>query len=163
MTRLVSFVASVLVVLAGCTTEAKGIETCQKIEEARCLRATTCGVTLATPLLAGDDPTEACVRFYKDACQHGLVLGADVPAAQRDACIAAINADCSAVVKPETHPDCAFLLIGSDASVDASVDAIPDTTVDTSVDAPADAGTDTAMSSDANDAAVIVDASVDGG
>ena len=55
----------------GCTTDAVGIDACRDIETARCEAAQYCGRI---------EDVEACQRFYRDHCLHGLAEGVEVPA-----------------------------------------------------------------------------------
>src|SRR5215472_12403700 len=48
---------------SACGTDAVGIESCRKVEEARCRQAPGCNISLATPVHQGDD-VEACIRYY---------------------------------------------------------------------------------------------------
>lgn len=105
----------------ACGTEPVGVESCRKIEGARCENAKSCGIDLSTPVHRRDAPTPdkqdqqdvgACKRFYDDACLHGLVTTTDPGAVQAQACVDAINTtqDCDIVKNPEKHPACSFLL-----------------------------------------------------
>lgn len=49
--------------VVGCGTDAVGVESCRRIELARCDAAVACGTV--------DDAAE-CRRFYHDQCLHGL-------------------------------------------------------------------------------------------
>lgn len=110
---------------AGCGTDAKGVDDCREIEQARCAAAQNCGVS--------DVP--ACQRFYRDQCLHGLAA-APPGSAKVKACVATIRAagqcaaqpsdvpllDCSTaedacaiVNKPETTAECSFLSANPDA------------------------------------------------
>lgn len=56
------------------------------------------------------DVTE-CVRFYEDACLHGLANPVDPGAVQVKACVDTLaEADCEIVKNPGVHPSCAFLV-----------------------------------------------------
>jgi len=64
-----SALAVFLVVHAsGCGTDAVGVEECRDIENARCEAAQYCGL-----VESGD--VEACKRFYRDQCLHGMAAG----------------------------------------------------------------------------------------
>jgi hypothetical protein len=52
-----------LVSSPGCGTDAKGVEDCRDIERARCSAAAACGIVT---------DVEACQRFYRDHCLHGM-------------------------------------------------------------------------------------------
>jgi hypothetical protein len=67
----------------GCTTDAVGIDACRDIETARCEAAQYCGRI---------EDVEACQRFYRDHCLHGLAEGVSEPAADAVAdCVATIE------------------------------------------------------------------------
>jgi hypothetical protein len=129
--------------VGACGTDAVGIETCRQIEEARCRRAPDCpDIDLSKPPHRGSPATDvdACIRFYRDACLHGLAV-ADPGAVTTKACIDAIGAgSCTVVEHPETAAACAWLIPpapspatdASDGPADA-IDAAPDTP-------PSDAG-----------------------
>ncbi len=121
--------AFTLVSAAGCGTDAKGVDDCRDIEEARCVAAKSCGLV---------SDVDGCQRFYRDQCLHGLAVAspgsnqvklcvaaiqnAGSCAAQGDgsmtlleACsppISAANATkaCEVVNEPELATDCAFLV-----------------------------------------------------
>jgi hypothetical protein len=127
--------AAFAAVIAACGTDAVGIETCQKIETARCNRAQGCNISLGDPLHTGSD-LASCIRFYRDACQHGLASNTDPGGPTVAACVDAINnGDCTVVLKPESDPSCAFLIppapapvveagADADAAVEAATDAV---------------------------------------
>lgn len=95
----------------GCGTEAVGVETCRQVESARCRRGPDCALDLSKPPHEGDDVT-ACIRYYDDACLHGLASKNDPGGPQVAACVEAIQTDttCTVVRQPESHPSCAFLV-----------------------------------------------------
>jgi hypothetical protein len=66
----------------GCGTDAKGVEDCRDIERARCSAAVACGIVT---------DAEACQRFYRDHCLHGM---ANLPPSSTavDECVETINA-----------------------------------------------------------------------
>ncbi len=139
MRTLVTASLLFLSVATACSTDAVGVDTCRSVEEARCKRAPGCGIDLSSPVYAGDDPVEGCIRYYNDACLHGLVATKEPNTKERDACIAAINTGtCDVVKAPELAPACGWL--------------VPAVTTDAGTDA-ADAGADTAAeTTDASDA-----------
>jgi hypothetical protein len=105
----------VAAVAAACGTDAVGVETCRQIETARCQQAPNCpaDINLDVPEHRDSPKTDvdACIRFYRDACLHGLAAAKDPGAVATKACIDAINTgDCMVVVHPETHPSCAWLI-----------------------------------------------------
>jgi hypothetical protein len=106
------FTASALVpALTACSSDAVGIDGCRKIEEARCVRATECGLDLSKPVHEGKTPeadVKACVRFYRDACLHGMP--SDPGVRETDACVSAIGTgSCDVVLRPEQNDACRFL------------------------------------------------------
>jgi hypothetical protein len=100
--------------LLACGTEPVGVESCRTIEQARCENAPSCGIDLTHPVHEGSTPERdvaACIRFYEDACMHGMVAPNDPGSVAVSACVDAINnGDCAVVKNPETHPACAFLV-----------------------------------------------------
>jgi len=122
MLAIASSVAAVPLVLsaalasstAGCETQAVGVETCRRIETARCENARRCGIDLSIPLHQGSSPSDdvgACKRYYDVACLHGLVAPTDPGPVAAQACVDALNAatNCDVIKHPETSPACAFL------------------------------------------------------
>ena len=70
-------------IAGGCGTDAVGIDACRDIETARCDAAQYCGRI---------DDVEACQRFYRDHCLHGLAEGVETPPDDAVAdCVAAIQ------------------------------------------------------------------------
>lgn len=112
------FWASVLgaTIAGGCGSSAEGIETCRRIERARCRAAAACGLI---------EDAVACERFYRDQCLHGVA--ADVPTRPVvETCVEAIDAarecastepdptrtcadGCALVARPERSEVCSFL------------------------------------------------------
>ena len=124
----------------ACGTDPVGVETCRKIEDARCDNAKSCGIDISsqpvhrrdgkTPDAQDQQDVGACKRYYEDACLHGLVTTSDPGAVQAQACVDAINnaTDCAIVKNPEKAPACAFLLppAAPAAAVEAGTDATTD-------------------------------------
>jgi hypothetical protein len=124
---------------SACGTDPVGVDDCRRIEKVRCEAAPACGINLQRPPHSGStdqNNVAACIRYYDDACLHGLVLKKEPARSDVDACVnAIINGDCTIVDKPETHPECAFLVpptpaapvvdAGSDASAAPDADASP--------------------------------------
>jgi hypothetical protein len=116
--RLLSLAALALGIasaaLPACGTEPVGVESCRRIEKVRCESAPACGIDLARPVHRGNTPESAvgaCIRYYEDACLHGLAATEDPGAVKTQACVdAIIQGSCDVVKTPETHPDCAFLV-----------------------------------------------------
>jgi hypothetical protein len=100
---------------SACGTDAVGVETCRRIETARCDAAEACGEI---------SNAAACERFYRDQCLHGLSVP-EPSERQVDACTRALEAvaecarsedtsedcenACDAVTNPERLSACAFL------------------------------------------------------
>jgi hypothetical protein len=104
-----SALGAALVALVACGTDAAGVDSCKKIEEARCQRAPACNISLTDPPHRDPD-VEACLRFYDIACLHGLEVG-DPGTVIVQGCVTAIqNNDCNTVLHPETDPACAWLI-----------------------------------------------------
>jgi hypothetical protein len=117
-------------IVVACGTDAVGVDACRQVEEARCNQAPNCAseISLSEPLhpggAAGD--VAACIRFYDDACLHGLATGTAPGQPAVTACVAAINAEaedggggCDIVLHPEEAGACAWLIPPADV-VDAS-------------------------------------------
>jgi hypothetical protein len=109
---LVAFSATVSVF--ACGTDPVGVDSCRKIEHARCENAPSCGISLERPVHRGEtdsDAVGACKRYYDDACLHGLVAPEDPGALRVDECIEAIHTGtCEIVRTPEIDPRCSFLI-----------------------------------------------------
>ncbi len=113
---------------------AVGVDACQQIEHARCKWIVQCYADAANyglPTPRKDNaqnsgitstPVDDCMRYYDDACLHGLVTNVQPTTTQVDTCVSAINAatDCNIVQAPETTDACAFLAF--DAGTDAAAD-----------------------------------------
>jgi hypothetical protein len=114
-----------LVAGQGCGTEPIAVDGCRKIEEARCELAPRC------PNLKVPD-VDACKRFYRDQCLHGLSTASDPGAPAIDRCVEAlkvaaqctaadngcvqpassstpVTSGCQILERPELALDCAFL------------------------------------------------------
>lgn len=116
-----------IVTASGCGTSAVGVDECRDIEQARCRVGKPCGIA---------NDVEACERYYRDHCLHGLAAappaGASVAAcvdvieaagacAKEDAeasledCAGApearlgLQTACDVVLHPERAAECAFL------------------------------------------------------
>lgn len=124
-----------LTAAVACGTEPVGVETCRKIEFARCETAEACGIDLNYPTNRATTASKRvgeCKRFYEDACLHGIAGAIDPGPPGADACVRAIldTPGCDVVKKPDIHPACSFLIppivIDSgtpEADADAAVDA----------------------------------------
>jgi hypothetical protein len=105
--------SAIILVFVACTGSAVGVEACKQIEEARCLNAPACGIALTTPVSRDGvgHQLDACVRYYDDACKHGLASKNDPGPTAVQACVDAINhGSCNVVEAPESDPACAFLI-----------------------------------------------------
>ncbi len=66
----------------GCGTDAKAVDECRDIEQARCEAGHSCGIV---------DDVDACKRFYRDHCLHGMVVESPGQATV-DRCVSTIQA-----------------------------------------------------------------------
>ncbi len=103
----------------GCSTGAVGIDDCRTIELARCEEALGCGTV---------DDVEACRRYYRGHCLHGLPVESRPPTDERDACVSAIR---RAGACAREH--------GADAALDSCAggppaEALPNQTLQTACD-----------------------------
>ena len=121
---------------AGCGTDAVGVEACRQIQEARCRQAQSCGLPVDMPYHTSGTDVDACIRFYDDACLHGLSSGSDPGPPAVNACVDAINqapmADggCSIVAKPELADACSWLVPPSPPDSGASDSSAADSTAE---------------------------------
>jgi hypothetical protein len=126
--------AFTLVSASGCGTDAKGVDDCRDIEEARCSAAPSCGLL---------SDVDECKRFYRDQCLHGLAVSPPSGSVLKS-CVATITnaglcamgdagtelSDCTPPVSssapgaetacdivnnPEKAVECSFLAPGADA------------------------------------------------
>ena len=123
----------------GCGNDAVGVDACRAIEAERCRWVVACGINVGPRRNDSTSPVDDCVRYYRDACLHGLTQATSEPSGtQTQACVDAIHAatTCDIVMTPEANPACAFLKPSADAATEAAavVDAAPEaaTTVDAS-------------------------------
>lgn len=131
MRRLLALALSVvsLALFAACGTDASGVETCRKIETARCERAPSCGVSLDTPPHVAKQ-VDGCIDYYHDACLHGLTV-ADPGTQAADSCVTVItDGSCDYVLHPELAPECSFLQTAADAGADDAAPLVADAAVD---------------------------------
>lgn len=83
---------------AGCGSDATGVDECRDIENARCEAGEPCGLV---------DDVDACKRFYRDQCLHGLASGEKPGQPVVDDCVNAIKrAGACAAQKIELLADC---------------------------------------------------------
>jgi hypothetical protein len=80
---LSAITAFTIVTAAGCGTDAKEVDSCRDIEEARCTAAKNCGQLVGS--------VSQCQDYYRDQCLHGLPV---TPASSADVktCVATIKA-----------------------------------------------------------------------
>lgn len=80
----------------GCGTDAVGIGDCRELERARCAAGPACGFP----------DVEACVRYERDHCLHGVPLES-ISAGQIDACVLDVQraGECAAGQGPATPAD----------------------------------------------------------
>jgi hypothetical protein len=126
-----ALIVLVMITASACGNGATGVDDCKRIEEARCNRATLCGIPLTPPYSTSGSSADECIRFYDVACLHGLEAS-PMKSAQVDACVSAIHnsKSCDVVLSPETDPACAWLVPAASAAADAS-----DGTADASTEA----------------------------
>ena len=123
---LFALAAPVAVVVGACGTDAIGIDTCRQIEEARCRQAPGCNIDLTRPVHRDSPKTDvdACIRYYHDACLHGIATNTDPGAPSVKACVDAINTgDCNVVLHPEKAAACLWLVPPQTVTPDAAADA----------------------------------------
>lgn len=122
------------IIATACGNDAVGVEACRQIEEARCKRGPQCGIDMSIPVHRGtpSHDVDACIRYYRDACLHGLATDKEPGAVQVQACIDAINTpDCTVVKNPETSPACAFLIPPVETPADSGTEDADATTAST--------------------------------
>ncbi len=123
-----------LVLLAGvassigaCGSTPVAVDACRSIESARCQWATACHIDLEFPVRRSEatSSVDDCIRYYNDACLHGIVAPTDPGQTLTNACVDAINTgDCNIVRNPEKSPACAWLsATPPDASAADAADA----------------------------------------
>lgn len=119
--------------MPSCATDANDVTGCRQLEDARCVRAQSCGIDLGTPLHEGRsaaDAVEACQLFYQDACLHGLATTVTPVPKLFQNCLDKISdptSSCDYVINPQSEPECSWLS-PPDAGVDA-LDASTDVAV----------------------------------
>jgi len=93
----------VLVSAVSCGTDAVGVDDCRKIEEARCEAAAHCEGDLQV------DDVDACKRYYRDQCLHGMAVDSAPGAPAVSRCVSAIEAagNCAADDPDILAADCA--------------------------------------------------------
>jgi hypothetical protein len=125
------------VIVVACSSGAVDVSACQSIETARCQVAPACpaNFTLTTSPLPDGNAVDACIRFYKDQCLHGLVTTVVPSSVAVGNCVSAILSagpaatraraegddaavPCGFIAEPQNYPVCTFLN-GVDAGEDA--------------------------------------------
>ncbi len=112
--------------VVACGPDPVAPEACRQIEEARCRRAPACGIALAPPEHKDGSDIDSCIRFYRDACLHGLAIGSEPGGIVVSDCVNAITTgDCAVVKDPKTSPQCGFLVPkpADTTTTDAATDA----------------------------------------
>ena len=115
MAQIVNFRYWACLGLVACATEAVGVDSCRKIEYARCDAASHCPSTFGVV-----DPS-ACRRFYRDHCLHGLAVP-DPGSGKLKQCTDAIS----------QLGECAADANGQDADL-ATCEAFKSTSLDSSI------------------------------
>jgi hypothetical protein len=80
---IVAAVIGAGLVAPGCGTDPVGVDDCRRIEQARCAAAEACGIV---------DDVEACQRYYREHCLHGLAAAERPGAPAMQDCVDAIEA-----------------------------------------------------------------------
>lgn len=95
---LSAITAFTIVTASGCGTDAKGVDSCRDIEEARCTAQKNCGLV---------SDVSACQNYYRDQCLHGLPV---TPPSSDEIkrCVATIEAagECALQGKDTVPSDC---------------------------------------------------------
>jgi hypothetical protein len=99
------------VAFGACGPNPTAVESCRQIEEARCRRAPGCGLPLAPPEHKDGSDIDSCIRFYHDACLHGMATSNEPGDVLVRDCVNAITTgDCKVVKDPTQAPACGFLV-----------------------------------------------------
>ncbi len=97
----------------ACSNDAVGVQACRQIETARCEAAPACPgafPSFTTQPVPDGDPVAACVRYYNDACLHGIVTTVAPSNVAVSQCVTAINAaGKQAASERDASAACAFL------------------------------------------------------
>jgi len=108
---------------AGCGTDAKAVDECRDIEQARCEAGAACGLV---------DDVDECKRFYRDHCLHGMVVESPGQS-QVDACVATIKkagACVAATSADATLAECPDVSSGAASMLACDVVLYPENTVE---------------------------------
>ncbi|GAC1353101.1 MAG: hypothetical protein NVS3B20_07760 [Polyangiales bacterium] len=113
------FIGAVPLVAPGCGSDARAVDSCRKIEAARCEQGTKAG---CDGLLAGGD-VDSCKRFYDVQCGRGVNDSVKEPSSvDLDRCISAIRSSCDVAKEPDKSAACSFLTAQPvDAGADVSL------------------------------------------
>jgi hypothetical protein len=106
----------------SCSTDAVGVDDCRKIEEARCEAASHCEGDLQV------DDVDACKRYYRDQCLHGLAVESSPGAPAVSRCVSAIQAagNCAASDPDISAAECAEVAGALDAPGDDRIETACD-------------------------------------
>lgn len=146
---------------AGCGTDAKAIDECRDIEQARCEAAKPCGLV---------EDVDECQRFYRDHCLHGMVV--ESPGQnQVDRCVSTIKkaGACAETNVEATLADCPDVSTSSSSMLACDVVLTPENTVECDFLTPAPAatggsgGTSSSADPDAGDSFAALDGGSDAG
>lgn len=74
--------AAVLCFVPGCNTGAIAVKECRELEYARCEASLACGTI---------EDVEACRRFYRDQCLHGIAGGQAPTTEEQNKCVKRIT------------------------------------------------------------------------
>lgn len=87
---------------AACNTGAVAVAECREIERARCAALEPCGTI---------DDVEACRRFVRDSCLHGIAGPKPPTSSEQKACVAMIteSGSCAAEDATMAPEDCSGL------------------------------------------------------
>ncbi|CAN5578968.1 hypothetical protein BH09MYX1_BH09MYX1_40930 [soil metagenome] len=119
---LVPAAIGIALAAAACANDGYGTDACREIEAERCRWVVQCEIPVGVRRSNSTSPVDDCVRYYRDACYHGLTNATQDPTdVQTAACVNAIHnaTTCDIVYHPETDPACAWLKPSTDAGVDA--------------------------------------------
>lgn len=120
--------AAIALLAPACGTDAVGVDACRQVQTAECQEAPACGIVLEPPYHTSGTDVDECIRFYNDACLHGLANGSDPGPTAVNQCVAAIHTaaatagGCAIVADPSTSTACAWLAV-STSETDAASDS----------------------------------------
>lgn len=108
---------------AGCGTDAKAVDECRDIEQARCEAGKACGLV---------EDVEACKRFYRDHCLHGMIVESPGQS-QVDRCVETIEkaGTCAQSLGADaTLEQCPEVTTGASATLACDVVLYPENTLE---------------------------------